>query len=116
METPSYLVAAKAAGLSDELRSAIVDLVAADALIGVELRGTGGCRKFRFAGRGKGKSGGLRVVHFYSGTDLPVFLLTVFGKNEKSNITATEAATLAVITKRLVDTHRPGFAEPEGKR
>jgi hypothetical protein len=39
----------------------------------------------RVAGRGKGKSGGYRAITFYSGTALPVFLITVFGKGEKAN-------------------------------
>jgi hypothetical protein len=41
----------------------------------------------RVAGRSKGKSGGYRVVWFYSGENFPVFLLTVFGKGEKDNLT-----------------------------
>jgi hypothetical protein len=38
----------------------------------------------RFAGRGKGKRCGYRVITFFSGTDIPVFLLNIFAKNEKS--------------------------------
>jgi hypothetical protein len=32
---------------------------------------------------GGGKSGGYRGVTFYSGINIPVFLITVFGKGEK---------------------------------
>ncbi|MCX7304421.1 MAG: hypothetical protein NTV73_08780 [Hyphomicrobiales bacterium] len=31
--------------------------------------GTGGARKLRFAGRGKGKSGGYRIITFYADAD-----------------------------------------------
>ena len=67
--------------------------------------GTGGCRKFRWGRDNKGKSGGLRIISFYGGADLPVFLLTVFGKNEQANLTKTERNGLVVLTKMLMDTY-----------
>jgi mRNA-degrading endonuclease RelE of RelBE toxin-antitoxin system len=83
IETEIYLRDAKAAGLSDDERQRIVDFIAANADAGREIPGTGGARKVRFAGKGKGKSGGYRIITFYSGKDIPVFLLNVFAKNEK---------------------------------
>ena len=66
----------------------LVDFVAGNPEAGAIIQGTGGCRKIRVAGRGRGKSGGYRVVTFFTGPDLPVFLLTVFGKGEKDNLSA----------------------------
>ena len=106
VETPSYLAAAKAAGITERMRSQIVTMIARDPTLGVELRGTGGCRKFRVARRGEGKSGGYRIIHFYTGPDIPVFLLTAFAKGDKDNISDAEANMLAGLTKRLVETHR----------
>jgi mRNA-degrading endonuclease RelE of RelBE toxin-antitoxin system len=60
----------------------LVDFLAANPTAGVEIAGTGGCRKVRFAGRGKGKSGGYRIITFYIGARLPVFLITVFSKGD----------------------------------
>ncbi len=71
-------------------------------MLGVEIRGTGGCRKFRFAGRGKGKSGGYRVVTFFTGESLPVYLITVFGKDMKDNLSDAEANELKKLTKQIV--------------
>ena len=51
---------------------------------------TGGARKIRFAGRGKGKSGGYRVVTYFGGSDIPVFLLGLFSKGEKDNLSKAE--------------------------
>ena len=48
--------------------------------------GTGGARKIRFPLRGHGKSGGFRVITFYSGIDIPIFLIDVYSKREKENI------------------------------
>jgi len=85
VETEAYLRDAKAAKLSDDERKEIVNFTAANPGAGHEIPGTGGARKVRFAGKGKGKSGGYRVITFYSGEDIPVFLLNVFAKNETSS-------------------------------
>jgi hypothetical protein len=62
--------------------------------------GTGGARKVRFAAKGKGKSGGVRVITFYSGQEIPVFLLNVFAKNEKIDLTAAERNEMKKILSR----------------
>ena len=51
------------------------------------MKGTGGFRKFRVAHGGKGKSGGARVVYIQRDNTVPVFLIAVFPKNEKENLT-----------------------------
>jgi hypothetical protein len=65
-----------------------------------------GCRKLRLGGRGKGKSGGYRVVTFFTGKDLPVFLVTVFGKGEQANLNKAERNALAKLAKALVSVYR----------
>lgn len=106
VETPSYLRAAKDAGMSDREMKDVVDAIATDPMQGDPIVGSGGCRKVRFAGRGKGKSGGYRVITFFSGPDIPAFLLTVFGKGEKSTLSDAEVNALAGATKALVEAHR----------
>lgn len=101
IETEVYLRDAKDAGMTEEERTAAVDLVAAHPEAGDVMQGTGGVRKARLAGRGKGKSGGYRIVHYYGGGDIPVFLLTVFGKGEKANLTQGERNTLRQLTATL---------------
>lgn len=102
----SFQRAAAEVGLTEEEVESIEQLVANNPMAGVEIAGTGGCRKIRIAGRGKGKSGGYRVVAFYSGADIPVMLITVFGKGEKDNLTRRECNGLAQLTKELVESHR----------
>ena len=63
--------------------------------------GTGGARKFRWAGRGKGKSGGYRIISYFGGGDIPVFLLTVFSKGEKANLNAADKQALRTVTADL---------------
>jgi hypothetical protein len=93
-----------------ERLAAAVDLVADDPQAGVIVQGTGGCRKVRLAGRGKGKSGGYRIIFAFGGSGIPVFLITVFGKGEKDNLGKAERNELAKLTKVLFETcgRKPG--------
>jgi len=101
VETDSYLRDAKSAGMTEDERNAAVDLVATDPDAGDVMQGTGGVRKARLAGRGKGKSGGYRIVYYFGGGDIPVYLLTVFGKGEKANLTQGERNALRSIIATL---------------
>jgi len=65
IETPTFLRDAR--GLSEGRREQIVDYVSRHPLAGDPMRGTGGARKLRIAGQGKGKSGGYRVITYYGG-------------------------------------------------
>lgn len=104
IETAAYLAAAKDAGMTADEQIAVIDLIAANPEAGEIMPGCGGARKLRVAKPGKGKSGGYRVITYFAGADVPVFLLTVFGKNEKANLTQGERNALAGLTKRLRDT------------
>jgi hypothetical protein len=48
--------------------------------------GSGGVRKIRWAIAGKGKSGGIRVIYYWKQRDDEIWLLTVYGKNERETI------------------------------
>ena len=89
--------------MDEEERVAVVDLIATNPQAGSIMPGCGGARKFRVRKAGTGKSGGYRVISYYAGDDVPLFLLTVFGKGEKDNLTKAERNALAALTKRLKD-------------
>lgn len=95
--------------MTEEEVADIVAYLARNPQAGEEWPGTGGCRKVRISGRGKGKSGGYRIVTFYSGLDLPVFLIAVFGKGERSTLSKKECNELGKITQAIVEEYRrPG--------
>ncbi len=100
-ETPQFLRDAATAGVSDDERKAIVDGVAADPRQGVEIRGSGGVHKFRVAGRGKGKSGGYRVIAAYFGPDIPVYLLALLSKGDRDNFSDMEIAGFKALTTTI---------------
>ena len=82
--------------------------IAANPAAGKPIEGTGGARKVRFAGKGKGKSGGYRVITFFTGADIPVFLLNVFAKNEKTDLAPKERCVLKSVLADTVETYRSG--------
>lgn len=106
VETHEFLRRAIQCGISDESRFAIIDFVAKNPMAGDLIHGTGGARKIRFARSGHGKSSGYRIITFYSGVDMPVFLLTMFAKNEKSNVSDSEKNDLKKILKNIQNTYR----------
>ena len=110
---PPFVAAAKAAGLSASEVARIIDHFARRPDSSDVIRGTGGARKVRFAGRGRGKSGGYRVISFYSGATLPVVLLTLFAKGERSDLSKAERNALAQLTKMLRDCYRAGAGKPK---
>ena len=50
------------------------------------VRGSGGCRKLRWPGEGRGKRGGVRVIYYYQRTNGEIWMLTIYSKNEMENI------------------------------
>lgn len=68
----------------------------------LNMEGTGGIRKLRWARGNKGKSAGVRIIYYYHDQRIPLYLLTVFGKNEKSNISKAERNELAKLAAILV--------------
>ena len=106
VELPEFLRRAKQVGLSDEERADIIEELAAQPALGDEIAGTGGMRKLRVAAKGKGKSGGYRVITFFSGPQIPVFLVTVYAKSQKDNITDKEKHAMKSLSAILIDAYR----------
>lgn len=110
VETPGYLADAKDEGMTEAEMRAVVELVAEDPKAGDLIVGSGGCRKLRVAGKGRGKSGGYRVVTFFAGEDVPVFLLAVLAKGSRANFTAAECALMKKAAKAARESLGPRAA------
>ncbi len=106
VETAEYLRDAKRVGLSEEGRDLLVEFFAEHPDAGDPIPGTGGARKVRIATKGKGKRGGGRVISFYTGPDIPVFLLNVFAKNERIDLTRKERNELKEVLDTLAQAYR----------
>ena len=105
LETPPYLADAEHL-FTDEERTGIVDMVAANPHCGVVISGSNGVRKVRFGFRGRGKSGGARVIYLFGGDNVPIFLLAAFAKNEKSDLTPKERIALGKSVTELLANYR----------
>jgi hypothetical protein len=77
--------------------------------------GTGGFRKMRWADvrRGKGRRGGLRIVYYHFKSDHQIWLMTLYAKDEASDLTAKEknalkAAIQSELAARATEPARPG--------
>ncbi|MDP4021587.1 type II toxin-antitoxin system RelE/ParE family toxin [Methylobacterium sp. NEAU 140] len=101
VETPDYLADAKRAGMTEADRDRAADLYAESPDYGDEIRGSGGVRKGRLAGRGKGKSGGFRIVSIYLGAALPVYLIAVLSKGDRETFTDAEVNQFKTITTAI---------------
>lgn len=65
------------------------------------MKGTGGIRKYRFAMPGRGKSSGARVCYIDFIVNKTVYLIDIFAKNEKINLSDKEKISLKKLVKSL---------------
>lgn len=104
--TPTFERQAKAAGFSEDELLEIVSTIAADPLGGDLMAGTGGARKVRHAGRGHGKSGGYRTIHYFGGDDIPLFMLALIDKGQRANLSKADQNKLSVILPQIAEAYR----------
>ena len=66
------------------------------------IRGGGGIRKLRFAARGKGKSGGVRIIYYWLTEAGQIYMLHIYPKSRKDNLTDAEVAELRSLVKEIL--------------
>ena len=91
--------------LTKEEKDELLYYLSSNPKSGTLMQGTGGIRKLRWASKGKGKSGGSRIIYFFYNENIPLFLLTIFGKNEKVNLSKAERTELAKLVKELIKSY-----------
>lgn len=99
--------------MSEQEVTQLIDHLAANPDSGDEIKGTGGCRKVRVAGRGKGKSGGYRVITFFSGPAMPLFLFYAYSKADRDDLDGKQRNALRMVTKEIVASY--GRQKPAGR-
>ena len=86
---------------SDGERAAFIDYIAHNPEEGDIIRETGGVRKIRWRRQGSGKRGGVRVIYFYHNTSTPIFLLMVYAKAVRTEVSPDAKKALAVFSARF---------------
>ena len=59
-------------------------------------------RKLRWGRDGRGKSGGVRIIYYFHSDEMPLYLLTLFAKNDRANLTKAERNGLADLVDVLI--------------
>lgn len=59
-----------------------------------------GCRE------GGGKSGGYRVITYFGGAEMPVYLLDIYAKNVKTDLSPDEKKQVRALCKELLKIHK----------
>jgi len=90
---------------TDEERDDLTDFIAANPTFGKVIPGTGGVRKLRWRALQSGKRGGARVIYYFRDLNMPIFLLAVYAKNEKLNLTMKERNQMRQLVDELVRQH-----------
>src|SRR5437762_4402608 len=88
-ETPLFVRQA-AEVWDDAERDAFIEFIARNPEEGDLVPETGGVRKIRWSRPGSGKRGGARVIYFYHSGTRPLYLLMVYAKARRENLTAEE--------------------------
>ena len=78
-----------------------ITFIAYNPLAGDIIPGGGGLRKVRWARQGKGKRGGVRVVYYIHDASIPLFLITVYAKGRKDDLTPDELKAMRKLAAEL---------------
>jgi hypothetical protein len=80
----------RAALWTDDEYDEFIDYIARHPKAGDVIQGAQGARKVRWKRQGTGKSGGVRVIYVHYAEDGIVYLVTIYAKSERGNITRDE--------------------------
>ncbi len=68
--------------------------------IGSVIKKSGGLRKLRWSYGTKGKRGGCRIIYYWYKTEDEIYLLYLYPKNEKVDLSESELGTLRAVVER----------------
>ena len=97
---------------SDDERAEFVDYVAANPEAGDVIPETGGLRKLRWGRQGSGKRGGVRVIYYVYDLEMPLYLITVYAKAARGDLSPDEKRTLTALAAELKQLGLVGKEQP----
>lgn len=100
IETPTFTRLLMGLLSDDEYRE-LQGVLAENPSCGDIIQGGGGIRKVRFSAKGKGKSGGVRVIYYWRSAAHQIYFLVIYPKNKKDTLTDKETAILRALVKEL---------------
>lgn len=100
IETPIFTRMVTGLLADDEYRELQIELME-NPERGDLIKGGGGIRKMRYAVRGRGKSGGVRVIYYWIKDNHQIYMLVVYPKSRKDTLSDKETAILHEFVKEL---------------
>jgi len=100
VETERFLEHAKGI-LTESERADLVAYLAGNPEAGLLIPGTGGARKVRWAISGKGTRGGARTIYYYHNESIPLFVLDIYAKSEKADLSESDKRGLKRILAQI---------------
>ena len=100
VENPSFLRDAKGV-MDDATRSDLVNYLAENPTADDIIPGTCGVRKLRWAREHSGKRGGFRVIYYFYNESIPLFILAVYPKNVRIDISQAEKNKMCDLVRQL---------------
>jgi hypothetical protein len=105
VETPLFIRRAEKL-LSEDEHAGLIAYLASHPTAGDEIVGTGGVRKVRYGAKGKGKSGGARVIYYFYDQEIPIYALLIYGKNERADLTAEQRKMVTAFATAIKATRK----------
>ena len=93
--------------LSNDEREEFIEYIARNPTAGVVIAGTGGVRKIRWGAAGRGKRGGVRIIYYHHSERIPLFLLTVYAKAHKTDLSPAEKAAMRRLVAEILASYLP---------
>ena len=90
--------------LNEREHAEMISYIADHPETGTLLEGTGGIRKIRWRRGNQGKSSGVRVLYYFYNEYMPLYLLTLFAKGDRTNLSVQERQELADLASLLKQT------------
>jgi hypothetical protein len=100
IETPTF-ARLLAALLTDDEYSGLQNVLVENPERGDLIKGGGGIRKLRYPLPGRGKSGGVRVIYYWLRGDQQIYMLLIYPKSKKDDLSNRETAVLREFVKEL---------------
>jgi hypothetical protein len=107
VETETFLERARPI-LAESERADLVAYLAGNPEAGRLIPGTGGARKLRWAVPGRGKRGGARTIYYYHNDSVPLFVLDIYAKNERANLSEADKRSLKRLLARIPSQYAGG--------
>ncbi|WP_312283936.1 type II toxin-antitoxin system RelE/ParE family toxin [Candidatus Igneacidithiobacillus taiwanensis] len=100
IETPTFTRLVTAL-LTDDEYAGLQSILLENPQRGDLIQGGGGIRKLRYALPGRGKSAGARVIYYWKQDNEQIYMLLIYPKSKKDDLTDRETAVLREFVKEL---------------